>query len=337
MSLALEHDSPRSRPAAAPDVSLLSVVVPVFNEDESLEILYRELTDVLTNWGVAYELVFVNDGSTDGTQRVLDRLAGDPRVVALHLRRNFGQTAALMAGFDHSRGDVVVSLDGDLQNDPADIPQLVTKLLEGYDVVSGWRKQRHDKALTRVLPSRIANWLIGRVTGVRLHDFGCTLKAYRKETLDDVRLYGEMHRFVPVHAFLHGGSIAELVVNHRPRRFGRSKYGLIRVVKVLLDLILLKFLASYAAKPIYVFGGFGLVCLLASLLPIGAAFAFKFAPSAAWQKDFVETPLPVVAAVMVLAGCLAVLQGLLAEMLMRTYYESQDKRTYSLARGRPRT
>lgn len=321
--------------------ALISVVVPLYNEAESLGQLYQELNESLRDGEHPYELVFVNDGSSDRTGEIMDSLAeADSHVVALHLRRNFGQTAAMMAGIDHSSGEILVTLDGDLQNDPADIPALVQRLCEGYDVVSGWRRNRQDQGLTRVIPSKCANWLIRTISGVQLHDIGCTLKAYRRSVFQNMRLYGEMHRFVPIHAQIQGGAVTEMVVNHRARRFGRSKYGFGRVYKVVLDLLLLKFLASYAARPIHVFGGFGLLCLLASLLPTGLAFFFKFSWVAEWQKDFVETPLPVVSAVLVIAGFLSIQQGLLAEVLMRTYFESQDKRTYSVGRlttRRPRS
>lgn len=317
--------------AAAP--ALVSVIVPLYNEAESAGQLYRELDEALGDWEHPYELVLVDDGSADRTGQIIDGLSElDPHVVALHLRRNFGQTAAMMAGIDHSAGAILVTLDGDLQNDPADIPALVQRLTEGYDVVSGWRRNRQDRGLSRVLPSKCANWLIRRISGVRLHDIGCTLKAYRRHVFQDLRLYGEMHRFVPVHVQIQGGAITEMVVNHRPRKFGRSKYGFGRVYKVVLDLLLLKFFASYAAKPIHVFGGFGLLCLLASLVPTLLAFFFKFTWVAEWQKDFVETPLPVVSAVLALVGFLSIQQGLVAEVLMRTYFESQDKRTYSVRR-----
>ncbi len=336
---------PETEPAADTNLTaepaLVSVVVPLYNEAESAGKLYRELDDALSGWEHPYELIFVNDGSIDGTGQVVDELSElDPHVAAIHLRRNFGQTAAMMAGIDYSAGTILVTLDGDLQNDPADIPALVRRLNEGYDVVSGWRRKRQDQGLSRVIPSKCANWLIRAISGVRLHDIGCTLKAYRRDVFQDLRLYGEMHRFVPVHVQIQGGAITEMVVNHRPRKFGRSKYGFGRVYKVVLDLLLLKFFASYAAKPIHVFGGFGLLCLLASLIPTGLALFFKFTWQPEWQKDFVETPLPVVSAVLVLVGFLSIQQGLVAEVLMRTYFESQDKRTYSVRRvttRRPRS
>ncbi|MGL4460540.1 MAG: glycosyltransferase family 2 protein [Planctomycetia bacterium] len=319
---------------AKTETKTTSVIAPVYNEAENIAPLYDELTETLSAWGRPYELVFVDDGSTDGSGALLDALAEkDPRVTVVHFRRNYGQTAALTAGIDEAVGGILVPIDADLQNDPRDVPALVAKLDDGYDVVSGWRKNRQDKTWSRVLPSRAANWLISTLSGVRLHDYGCSLKAYRREVIEDVRLYGEMHRFIPVYAHMQGGRVAELVVNHRARRHGLSKYGLGRIYKVLLDLLLVKFLMSYASKPIYVFGGFGLLCLAGSLLPIVGAVYFKIqSEGSALQKDFVETPLPVAAAVLILVGFLALLQGLLAEMLMRTYFESQGKRPYVVQR-----
>lgn len=312
----------------------ISVLIPVFNERDSLDPLFRELSASLGGLGRGYEIIFVNDGSTDGSDERLDEVAkADPeRVTVLHFRRNFGQTAALTAAIDHAAGEILIPLDADGQNDPADIPRLIAKLDEGYDLVSGWRRDRQDAFARRVIPSRVANWLTRKITGAPIHDLGCSLKAYRREIIDDVKLYGEMHRFLPVYASLQGARIAEIDVHHRPRVAGRSKYGLERIGKVILDLLLVKFLASYSAKPIHLFGGFGLFCLAASLLPIGLAIYFKFAPFPEQQKDFVETPLPVMAAVTILVGFLSLFQGLLAEILNRTYFESQGKRTYSLKR-----
>ena len=322
-----------SRASSSSPSRLVSLIVPVFNEEESVDALHAEISSVLESWDRPWELIFINDGSRDRTGARLTALAeSDPRVVVVDLRRNFGQTAAMSAGIDHARGEIVIPLDGDLQNDPADIPALVAKLEEGYDVVSGWRKNRQDAALTRTFPSRCANWLISRISGVSLHDYGCSLKAYRRDVIEGVRLYGEMHRFIPVYAHMQGGKITEQVVNHRARRFGTSKYGLNRIFKVVLDLMLVKFLASYSAKPMYVFGGFGLTCLTFSLLPVGLALFFKLTAVEAWQKDFVETPLPVIAAVSILTGFLSILMGLLAEILMRTWFESQGKRTYVIRR-----
>ena len=247
-------------PAAAPR---LSVIVLVYNEVESIVELQKELDEVLGKLDLTYEVVYIDDGSRDGsTEKMAQLVADDPHVRVVTFRRNFGQTAAVQAGIDNSRGDILVFMDGDLQNDPHDIPRLLEKLDEGYDVASGWRKNRQDDA-TRVLPSRVANWLIARLTGVDLHDFGCTLKAYRRDVIQDVRLYGEMHRFIPVYASWVGAKIAEVQVNHRSRAYGRSKYSLSRTSRVMLDLITLKLLGSYSTKPIYFFGfaAFGLWAL----------------------------------------------------------------------------
>lgn len=328
------HDTPEAR---ARD-ELVSVLIPVFNEEQSVGECYRELKEVMSRWGGRYEIVFVDDGSRDRTAKILDNIAfRDPRVKVVHFRTNYGQTAAVTAAIDNSRGSILVPMDADLQNDPRDIPALVEKLYEGYDVVSGWRKDRKDRSFSRVLPSRCANWLISRVSGVSLHDYGCSLKAYRREVIENVRLYGEMHRFIPIYARMNGGRVTEVVVNHRARTAGRSKYGLERIFKVVLDLLVVKFFLSYAAKPIYVFGGFGILCLLGSLFPIGMAVVYKLA-SGDLHKDFVETPLPIVAATLVLVGLLAILQGIIAEVLMRTYFESQDRRPYlvkSIVNERP--
>jgi glycosyltransferase involved in cell wall biosynthesis len=299
----------------------LSVIIPLFDEERNVSELYRQLCDVL---GEDTEIVFVDDGSTDATfARVSDVSAGDPRVRIVRLRRNFGQTAALSAGIDNSHGDIIVPLDGDLQNDPGDIPRLLEKLQEGYDVVSGWRQDRKDPWLRRI-PSRIANRVISLVSGVRLHDYGCSLKAYRRTVLSDVRLYGEMHRFVPIYATWQGARVTELPVTHRPRRSGKSHYGLDRTLKVILDLIVVKFLESYATKPIYVFGGFGLLSLFAGLTVGIVTLYLKFSGI----RDLVSTPLPLLIVLLILVGILSVLLGLVAELTVRTYYESQGKRTY---------
>ena len=314
------------------DDGLISILIPIFNEEESIEDSHRELTEVMQRWGRRYEIVLVNDGSTDRTGQVIDSIANlDRHVRVVHFRTNYGQTAAVTAAIDYSRGSILVPIDADLQNDPNDIPALVEKLEQGFDVVSGWRKQRKDRSLTRILPSRIANWLISKVSGVPLHDYGCSLKAYRRDVIDDVRLYGEMHRFIPIYASMNGGKVVEMVVNHRPRLRGQSKYGLNRIVKVVLDLLVVKFFLSYAAKPIYVFGGFGLLCLLGSLVPLGMAVFYKLA-TGELHKDFVQTPLPMISATLVLVGLLAILQGIIAEVLMRTYFESQNRRPYTVRR-----
>jgi len=303
----------------------VSVVVPVFNEELNVEELYGRVTAVLRD---SVEFIFVDDGSTDGTFGRLRRLAAaDPRVRLVRFRRNFGQTAALSAGIDHARAEIIVPMDGDLQNDPRDIPRLLAKLDEGYDVVSGWRVHRRDPLSKRLL-SLIANRLISWISGVHLHDYGCSLKAYRRSVLEDVRLYGEMHRFVPIYASWQGARVTELPVEHHARTRGKSNYGIERTVKALLDLIVVKFLASYATKPIYVFGGFGLLALFLSFLTFGWMLYYKLTG----LKDFVQTPLPLVVVMLLLVGCLSVLLGLVAELTVRTYYESQGKRTYVLWR-----
>ena len=244
---------------------MISVTVPIFNEEENLPLLYERVRDALVGVGKPWELVLVNDGSTDGSRAVLDQLAAnDKRVKVIHFRRNFGQTAAMMAGIDFATGEIIIPMDGDLQNDPADIPRLIAALDEGYDVVSGWRKDRQDARMTRKLPSNLANRLISRVLGVRLHDYGCSLKAYRRDVIKGVKLYGEMHRFVPVYASWQGARVTEIPVAHHARQFGKSKYGLERTMKVVLDLIVVKFLAKYQQKPMYVFGAFGLFSLALS-------------------------------------------------------------------------
>lgn len=274
------------------------------------------------------EFIFVDDGSTDGTFDALSRIAAlDPRVRIIQLRRNFGQTAALSAGIDFARGEILVPMDGDLQNDPKDIPRLLAELDRGYDVVSGWRRKRRDP-FHRRLPSQIANWLISLISGVHLHDYGCSLKAYRHSVLEDVRLYGEMHRFVPIYASWQGARVTEIVVDHHPRTHGRSNYGIERTFKVVLDMIVVKFLSSYATKPIYVFGGFGLVAFGLSAAAFILMLYFKYL--AADPKTFIQTPLPMVVVMLGLVGCLSVLLGLVAELTVRTYYESQGKRTYAV-------
>jgi len=303
----------------------VSVIVLVFNEAESIGPMYEELVTALDSLNVPSELVYVDDGSTDGSSELLARLAEDDRRVrVVRFRRNFGQTAAVQAGIDHSRGEVLVFLDGDLQNDPHDIKALLDKIEEGYDVVSGWRKNRHDDA-TRVLPSRIANWLIARVTGVDLHDFGCTLKAYRRDVIKDVKLYGEMHRFIPVYASWVGARIAELPVNHRPRSFGRSKYSLSRTSRVMLDLMTVKLLGSYSTKPIYFFGfaAFGLWALAFVFAAI--VIIQKLLPPYPYAHD---NPLLLLSVFLGIVGVQFILMGLLAELSIRTYHESQAKTTY---------
>ena len=304
---------------------MLSIIIPVYNEQESILALHERVSAALEQVATDYEVIFVNDGSTDATELHLKTVAAmDPRYKVVSFRRNFGQTAAMMAGIDFAQGDVIIPLDGDLQNDPADIPRLLDKLAEGYDVVSGWRLHRMDAELTRIIPSKMANWLISKISGVPLHDYGCSLKAYRKEVVKGVKLYGEMHRFIPIYASWQGGKVTEIPVSHFPRARGRSKYGLERIVKVVLDLIVVKFLASYANKPIYIFGGFGLVSVAFSFVVGLVALYLKFFHNV----SFISTPLPLLVVLSFITGIISTLMGLIAEIMMRTYYESQGKQVY---------
>ena len=304
----------------------LSVVVPLFNEEESLPHLVEQLLAALRPSGERFELVLVNDGSSDRTAELLERLSRDiPELVGVVLRKNYGQTAAMAAGFDVAQGEVIVSLDGDLQNDPADIPMLLAKLREGYDLVSGWRHQRQDAALQRKLPSKIANRLIGRVTGVRLHDYGCSLKAYRRDVLSDMRLYGELHRFLPALAFIEGARITEVKVNHRARQFGSSKYGIDRTFRVLMDLLTVWFMKRFLTRPMYVFGFGGLIAILLSLVASSYLLAMKL-----MGGDIANRPLLTLAVVLGLAGIQLFCFGLLGELQIRTYHESQDRPIYRI-------
>jgi glycosyltransferase involved in cell wall biosynthesis len=305
----------------------VSVFLPVFNEEPNLLPLHAKLDEALKSLGRSAEIVYVDDGSTDGSLKILREIAQlDPRVRVVALRRNYGQTAAMAAGIDAANGKVLIPMDADLQNDPADITRLLEKLEEGYDVVSGWRKNRKDKMITRKLPSMIANRLISWIGGVPLHDYGCSLKAYRRESLQDVRLYGEMHRFIPIYASWAGARVTEIPVEHHARTMGKSKYGLSRTIKVIFDLMTIKFLASYQTKPIYVFGSFGLLAFAISLLGGLYAVFLKIIHKA----DFVQTPLPILTIVMFAVGVQFLLMGLLAEMLVRTYHESQAKAIYAV-------
>ncbi len=309
----------------------ISIVVPVFNEVENLVDLCQGVRKVLIQLGATWEMIFIDDGSTDGSEETLDHLAEeDQRVRIIHFKRNFGQTAAMMAGFDHARGEVIIPLDGDGQNDPADIPKMLELLEQGYDVVSGWRKDRQDNYIKRNIPSIFANKLISVVSGVELHDFGCSLKAYKRHVVDGIRLYGEMHRFLPIYASWHGAKIAEVIVNHQPRRTGNSKYGLERVVKVLLDLLVVKFLDRAAAKPMYVFGGCGIFSLAISLL----TFLWMLVLKLSNQIPFIATPLPLIVVMAFMIAMMCILLGLLAEMITRTFYESQGKAIYNIRSAR---
>ena len=304
----------------------LSLIIPVYNEEENLTILVDAIHKALDPLPYSWEVVLVDDGSEDGSLQVLTRLAEeDPQHLrVLSFRRNFGQTAAIAAGLDYASGEIIVLLDADMQNDPADIPMLLAKLDEGYDLVSGWRKNRQDTYLTRTLPSNLANMLISRTTGIPLHDYGCTLKAYRREVLEGFRLYGEMHRFIPVFANSVGAKIAEIQVNHHPRKFGKAKYGLERTVKVILDLFTVKFLVSYSSKPIYLFGGTGMALIFGSSVML----LYLFVRRVLGSISVLGSPLFQVAVMLLIMGFQSVLMGLIAELLVRTYYESQRKPTY---------
>jgi glycosyltransferase involved in cell wall biosynthesis len=305
----------------------LSVVIPIFNEEGNIPLLCERLLDVLRSNFSRFEVIAVNDGSQDGSVCELKEEADrHSELRVINLRRNYGQTAALMAGIDHASFPIIVTMDADLQNDPEDIPQLVAKLHEGYDVVSGWRRDRKDAAVFRNLTSRLANRLISLISGVRLNDYGCTLKAYRRDVLQGMRLYGEMHRFIPIYASWMGAKIMELPVRHNPRKFGKSKYGLERIVKVLLDLIVVKFLDRHFVKPIYLFGGFGALSLSLSAVSGVYMLYLKFFEGLA----MILTPLPLFSTMTFLVGIMSILMGLLAEILVRIYFESQQRTAYAV-------
>lgn len=305
----------------------LSLITPVYNEEENLPLLLESVYKVMLEHGYSWEIVLVDDGSQDNSLTVLREFAQkDPEHIrVVSFRRNFGQTAAIAAGIDYSKGETIVLFDADLQNDPADIPLLLAKLDEGYDLVSGWRKNRKDNALIRNFPSHIANWLISQVTGVHLHDYGCTLKAYRHDALAGFRLYGEMHRFIPVFAHSVGARIAELPVRHHARKFGKANYGLERTIKVVLDLFTVKFLLSYSSKPIYLFGGAGSVLMLLGLIDLAYLFIRRF-----WHIPAATSPLLSIGVMLAIMGFQSILLGLIAELLSRTYHESQQKTTYTI-------
>jgi len=311
------------------EVKKISVVIPVYNEEENIEKLYEELKEVLENLKLDYEIIFVNDGSTDRTSQILDELAKkDPKVKVIHFRKNYGQTAAMYAGFQYAEGDVVITMDGDLQNDPRDIPKLLEKIEEGYDIVSGWRKNRKDPFLSRILPSKIANWIISKVTGVHLHDYGCTLKAYRKEVAKNFRLYGDMHRFLPAVAKSFGAKVTEVVVNHRPRLYGKSKYGIGRTIRVILDIFLVKFLNDYLNKPLYVFGSLGLTLMgLGFLIMLYLSIEKIF-----FGASIGGRPLLILGVLLFLSGLQLLSTGIVAEVVIRTYYESKHDVPFKVER-----
>jgi len=303
----------------------ISLVIPVYNEEENLKLLYQKLKETLEPLGKEHEIIFVDDGSQDNSPKILDQLARkDPHVKVIHFRRNFGQTAALAAGFDLAQGEIVVTLDADLQNDPADIPKLLEKMEEGYDVVSGWRKDRKDPYLSRILPSAMANWLISKVTGVKLHDYGCTLKAYRQEVVKELNLYGELHRFLPALASWMGVRIAEIPVTHHPRRFGKSKYGISRTFRVILDLILVQFLLRYSTRPIRIFGGAGLISFVVGLL-LGCYLSII---KILFRHPIGNRPLLILSVLLIILGIQLLSLGILGEFLTRIYYEGQNKKPY---------
>jgi glycosyltransferase involved in cell wall biosynthesis len=310
----------------------ISVVTPIYNEVESIPLLVERLFHELRKLGRPFEVIAVNDGSTDGSDMILDKLAlTHPELRPLHFARNFGQTAAMMAGFDHARGDIIVTIDADLQNDPADIATVVARIDEGYDLCSGWRRDRKDAAVKRNFVSRVANRLISRVSGVELHDYGCTLKAYRRSVIDGMKLYGEMHRFIPIVASGMGARIVEVPVGHQARAFGQSKYGLERIVKVTLDLLLMRFMHKHMARPIHLFGSFGLFFLLIS----GLSFLAMIYAKVFHDVPMIMTPLPLFSGMFFVLGIITMLMGLIAEILMRTYFESQQRPHYLLRRAGP--
>jgi len=305
----------------------ISIVIPVYNEGENISLLHEKLASVLGSLKQDHEILFVDDGSVDDTLSQLKKITQkDSKVKVLALSRNFGQTAALCAGIDYCKGKIIIPMDGDLQNEPEDIVPLLAKLQEGYDVVSGWRKDRKDPFFSRRLPSVIANKIISVLGGVQLHDYGCTMKAYKKDILKNIRLYGEMHRFIPIYANWIGARVSEIPVHHHARKFGTSKYGMSRILKVILDLMVVKFLLSYSQKPIYVFGGLGVLMIVGAFLSGVWALYLKFFEG----TSFILTPLPLLCVLLTVLGTLSILMGFLAEILTRTYYESQGKLTYQI-------
>lgn len=305
----------------------LSIVIPMYNEAENAQLVYKGLIRVLDGLERKSEIILVDDGSSDGTYGILKTIQqGDARVHVIRLRRNFGQAAAFSAGFDHAHGEVIITMDGDLQNDPEDIPRLLEKIEEGFDIVSGWRRNRQDKYLTRRLPSITANAIISKVTGVRLHDYGCSLKAYRREVIENIHLYGELHRFIPALASWMGVRVAEIPVNHHPRKFGRSKYGLRRTVKVLLDLITVKFLLDYATRPLQIFGLAGMLSFAAgTLLALYLTIQRLF-----YHIGLSNRPILLLAILLIMLGVQLIVMGLLGELIVRTYHESQGKSIYMI-------
>ena len=304
--------------------NLISIVVPVYNESDSIRLLINEIINVMKSHQLLFELIIVNDGSVDSTSNVLENLSLEiKQLTVINLRKNYGQTAALAAGFDHSNGDIIVTLDGDLQNDPNDIPKLITNINEGYDLICGWRFQRKDKLLNRRIPSQIANRLIGNVTGIHLHDYGCSLKAFKHEIIKDIKLYGELHRFLPVLANIEGAKIKEIKVNHRSRKYGQSKYGIDRTFRVLMDLLTVWFMNKFLTRPMYVFGFIGIISIISSCIMSSYLIVLKFLGESIGNR-----PLLIFALILGIAGVQLFSFGLLGELLMRTYHESQNRPIY---------
>ena len=304
--------------------NLISIVVPVYNESDSIRLLINEIINVMKSHQLLFELIIVNDGSIDSTSNVLEKISTEiKQLTVINLRKNYGQTAALAAGFDNSNGDIVVTLDGDLQNDPNDIPKLITNINEGYDLICGWRFQRKDKLLNRRIPSQIANRLIGNVTGIHLHDYGCSLKAFKHEIIKDIKLYGELHRFLPVLANIEGAKIKEIKVNHRSRKYGQSKYGIDRTFRVLMDLLTVWFMNKFLTRPMYVFGFIGIISIISSFIMSSYLIVLKFLGESIGNR-----PLLIFALILGIAGVQLFSFGLLGELLMRTYHESQNRPIY---------
>lgn len=302
---------------------MISIVIPIYNEEANIDKLTESILTALSD--IEYEVLFINDGSTDNSEKeIQEKIKSNSHIKLINLRRNYGQTAAMQAGFDHSKGEIIIPMDGDLQNDPKDIPMLIDKINEGYDVVSGWRKTRLDKKYTRIIPSKIANMLISKISGIHLHDYGCTLKAYRKEILDEIKLYGEMHRFIPIYASWEGAKVTEVAVHHHPRTAGKTKYGLSRIPRVILDLLVIRFFDKSLDRPIHLFGQFGLLMfVIAFLLSILAIFLKVFI-----NISFILTPLPLLVVFFAMSGLLCIFIGLVAEIQSRIYFEAIDRPVY---------
>lgn len=303
----------------------LSIVIPIYNEEANVVELYNELTAVLKSVSGGYEIIAVNDGSKDKSYTLLKELAvNDTHLKVIHFKHNAGQTAAMSAGIKFAQGDIIMPMDGDRQNNPDDIPLFLEKINQGYEVVSGWRKNRKDKLISRKIPSWIANWVIGKMTGVKLHDYGCSMKAYTKDSIQGIQLYGEMHRFIPAYVSWHGGRVGEIVVNHRPRVAGVTKYGISRTFKVILDLVVVKFLSRYMSRPMHFFGGLGLISFFGGFIAGATSILFRVFD----YKDIVETPLPIFSSLLIIVGVQLIALGVIAEILMRTYYQSEDHQPY---------